>query len=114
MKLTLNRREEKEGLIMKSPVYYLDVNLEATPDEMALIKKHKWDERPICKGVFKTGAVIEFSMGHVVGKPRQWGFKKIEHLAHVEREVIESARKLKANLEAASGFASGGPHEVEL
>lgn len=114
MKLTLNRREEKEGLILKSTVYYLDVNLEATPEEMALIRKHKWDEAPLCKGLFKTGAVIEFSVGNVLGKPKQWGFKKVEHLAHVEQEVIEGAKRLKANVEAAAGFTSGGPREVEL
>jgi hypothetical protein len=114
MKLTLNRREEKEGFIMKSTVYYLDINLEATPEEITLAKKHKWDERPAFKGMFKTGVVLEFSMGHILGKPRQFGFKTVEHLAHVESEVIQSAKKLKTNLEAASGFTSGGPREVEL
>lgn len=68
MKLTLNRREEREGFIFKKPVYYLDVNLEATPEEMQLIKKHKWDTMPMCKGKFKSGAVIEWTVGNIVGK----------------------------------------------
>ena len=45
MKLILNRREAKEGLIFKSTVYYLDITLETTPDEMALIKKHQWGKK---------------------------------------------------------------------
>jgi hypothetical protein len=114
MKLTLNRREEKEGLIIKSSVYYLDVNLEMTPEEMALIKKHKWDNMPMCEGMFKTGAVIELSVRSFVGKPSQWGFKTVENLAHVESQIIENAKKLKGNLEAAAGFTSGGPREIKL
>lgn len=114
MKLTLNRREEKEGLIFKKSVYYLDVNLEATPEEMQLIKKHKWDKLPMCKGKFKTGAVIELTVGSFVGKSTQWGFSGVEYLAHVESELIESAKRLRASLEAASGFTSTGPREIEL
>lgn len=114
MKLMLNRREEKEGLIMKSSVYYLDVTIETTPEEMALIKKHKWDNTPMCEGMFKTGAVLTLSAGSFVGKSTEWGFKTVEHLAHVEDQIIENAKKLKANLQAAVGFTSGGPREIEL
>ena len=35
----------KEGLIFKSTVYYLDITIETTPNEMALIKKHQWDKK---------------------------------------------------------------------
>jgi len=47
-------------------------------------------------------------------KPKQWGFSGVEYLAHVESELIESAKKLKASLEAASGFTSSGPREIGL
>jgi len=95
MKLTLDRREEREGLILKSTVYYLDVNLEATPEEMALIRKHKWDARPLFKGTFKTGAVLEFTVGGVVGKPGKFGFKTVEHLAYVESQLVEKRQETK-------------------
>ncbi len=114
MKLTLNRTEEQAGLFKKSTVYYLDVTLEATPEEMALIKKHKWDEMPLCEGMFQSGSVIEWTVGNVVGKPAHWGFKAVEQLAHVESQVVENAKKLKQQLGAAASFTSGGPREVEL
>jgi len=41
-------------------------------------------------------------------------FKSVEELAYVERQIIENAKKLKQQLEAAAGFTSGGPREVEL
>ena len=38
MKLTLNRTEELTGFFKKSSVYYLHVNLEATPEEMLVLR----------------------------------------------------------------------------
>ena len=114
MKLIINRREAREGFIKKSTVYYLDVTLETTPEEMDLIKKHKWDKRPMCKGMFKTGIVLELSIGSFAGKSSEWGFKSAEHLAHVESQIIENAKLLKEQLEAAAEFTSGGPREIEL
>jgi len=45
MKLILNRRETQEQKLFKtSTMYYLDITLQTTPEEVALIKKHRWDE----------------------------------------------------------------------
>lgn len=134
MKLTLNRREEKEtGLFKKPTVYYLDVSLEATPEEMALIRKHNWLDRVLCEvGVQEVrvpglggllGRAVQqhlnnrvsvWKVGDVVGTPKQFPFDTIEQLAHAEGQIIENARTLKQQLGAAVGFASGGPQEVEL
>jgi hypothetical protein len=114
MKLTLNRREEQEGIFKKSPVYYLDLNLEVTPEEMALIKKHKWDQMLLFEGRFKSGAIQEWPVGHIVGKPNSFPFAAVGDLAHVESQLIANAKKLKQQLEAAEGFTAGGPREIEL
>lgn len=114
MKLILNRRETKEGLIFKSPVYYLDITLETTPEEMALIKKHEWGKKVMGEGMFKTGIAIEITVNGLAGKTTDWGFKSAEHLAFFESQVIENAKALKEQLKAAEGLTSGGPREVEL
>lgn len=114
MKLTLNRTEELTGIFKKSTVYYLHVNLEATPEEMLLIKKHQFDNMPFCESMFLAGRVIEFSVGNVVGRPERFGFRSLQELAYVETQVIENAKKLKQQLEAAAAYTSGGPREVAL
>lgn len=115
MKLTINRREaQKKSLFKTSTVYYLDVNLEVTPEEMALIKKHKWGDNLVWKGVIRDSIEQDWPLRHVLGQPNSWPFDTVEHLAYVESQVIENARKLKQQLEAASGFTSGGPREIEL
>ena len=113
MKLTINRREEKEGLVFKKPVYYLDVDIDVTEDERALIKKHEWEGNILAKGVMKTGIVLEYSVKNMLGK-NSYPFKRAEHLAYFESELIENAKILKANLEASSDFTGSGPREVEL
>ncbi|MEK6725821.1 MAG: hypothetical protein AABY54_04615 [Deltaproteobacteria bacterium] len=90
------------------------MHLEATPEEMELMKKHQWNSMPLCEGTFKGNVNIKWTVGMVVGKPQKWGFTKVEHLAYVESEVIENAKKLKSQLEAVAGFTSGGPREIEL
>lgn len=115
MKLTLNRtEEEKSGLFKKTTTYYLDVSLDATPQEAALVEKHGWADWPICESTFLASRPIEFTVGNVLGKPKHWGFRSVEELAHAEEQVIAVAKKLKQQLEAVSEFTSGGPREVEL
>jgi hypothetical protein len=114
MKLTLNRREQQEGLFRKSTVYYLDITLEVTPEERALINKHGWEDQFMAEGMFKTGIVLELNLGSFLGKPSSWGFKTTENLAYFESQLVDSARSLKEQLGAAEGFTSGGPREIEL
>mgnify|MGYP006971707163 CR=1 FL=1 len=117
MKLTLNRREEKEGFIRKSTVYYLDVDIQVTDEEMSLIKKHKWGERAMCREVFNHTQDMEWTMVldvYLKDKPAKHGFKTIERLASAENQIVENARALKAKLESVAGFATAGPQEVEL
>ncbi len=117
MKLTLNRREELEGFIRKSTVYYLDVDLMVTPEEKALIKKHKWGEMPMCREIFSHTQDMEWTMPlsvYLKDEPAHHGFKQIERLASAESQIVESARALKAKLDAVGGFATEGPQEVEL
>ena len=47
MKLKIDRREEKQGMIFKKMVYFLDYTVEITPEENALIKKHDWNDIPM-------------------------------------------------------------------
>ena len=114
MKLTLNRTEEQTGIFKKSTVYYLHVNLEATPDEMALVKKHQFDSMPFCESMFLASRPIDFDAGYFVGKPQRLGFRSLQELAHAESQIIENAKKLKQQLETASSYTSGGPREIAL
>jgi hypothetical protein len=116
MKLTLNRTEEQERKLFKTiPVYYLHVGLEASADEAALIKKHKWTDWVLFEHVVHHSAnVIEWTVGNLLGKPNKFGFATVEHLAHAESQIIETAKKLKQQLQAVSSFTSQGPREVEL
>ena len=115
MKLTLNRREEqKKGMFSTSTVYHLDVNIEVTPEEMALIKKHQWGEALMWEGVVRGGHEQDWPVKQVIGKPMSFPFDSIENLAYVESQVIENTKKLKQSLDAVVGFTSGGPREIEL
>lgn len=115
MKLTLNRREEqKKGLFKTSTAYFLDINLEATPEEKALIKKHLWDKMRLYETEDRDGTMFQWKMDYFVGQPRSMQFQSVEELAYVENQVIENAKKLKQQLETVAGFTSGGPREVEL
>jgi hypothetical protein len=80
---------------------------------MQLIKKHQWDKVIMAKGTMATGVEIDWTVGNMARK-NSYPFKHIENLADFEAQVIESAKKLKRNIEAASGFTKGGPREVEL
>jgi hypothetical protein len=113
MKLQINRREEKKGLIFKKPVYFIDVNLEVTPEEAALIKKHKWDSIVMAKGQVRHDFAIDWTVKNMI-RSNAYQFGEIEWAADFENQVIESARKLKANLEGAAGFTGSGPQEIEL
>ena len=113
MKLKIDRREEKKGIIFKKPVYFIDVALEFTPEELALIKKHKWETIVMAKGQVRHDFAIDWTIKNML-KPNDYRFDDIGWAADFENQVIESARKLKASLEGAAGFVGGGPREVEL
>jgi len=113
MKLTLNRREEQKGMLFKKTVYSLDIDLEVDDAEKALIKKHKWGELPMATGTFVSGAEITLKIGALLGK-NTYTFSRIEELAHFERQIVEEAKTLKANLATAGNFTDNGPREVSL
>jgi hypothetical protein len=116
MKLILDHREKKEGFIRKSTVYYLVVDLQVTPEEIALIKKHKWEEMPMCTAVFSHTQGLEWTMvlSCFLEGPEEFGFKNVEILASAENQIIQNAKLLKANLESVEGYTTEGPREVEL
>lgn len=116
MKLTINRTEEQEKRLFKtSTVYYLHVNLEATAEETALIKKHSWDRGLLFEHVVHhSGSLIEWTVGNLLGKPDKFGFAAVEQLAYAENQLIENTKKLKQQVEAAAGFTSQGPRQIEL
>jgi hypothetical protein len=113
MKLQINRREEKQGLVFKKPLYIIDVTLEVTPEEAALIKKHKWGDIVMANLQRTSKLEIPWSLKNMIGS-NKYPCDEIEWAADFEQQVIESARKLKANLEGAAGFVGGGPREIEL
>ena len=133
MKLTINRREEKEtGLFKKPTAFYLDVDFQATAEELELITKHNWLDQILCSVAVQEIRVpglggllgkavrglnerkVEWRLRDVIGTPRSFSFDTLEQLADAEGQVIENARALKQQLGAAAGFVTGGPQEVEL
>jgi hypothetical protein len=114
MKLQINRRETMKGLIFKKPRYDIDVNLEVTPDELTLIKKHKWQEKLLAEmDVFGNGTTFKYKTKDMIGTHTH-SFWQIEQAADFEKQVIENARILKSNLETSAGFTADGPREVQL
>jgi hypothetical protein len=95
-------------------MYYLDIKLEATPEEVALIKKHKWDEIRVIEYKNPGGNLIWWSVAELLKEGHFGKYTSVEELAHGESQVIENAKRLKQQLEAVAGFTSGGPREVEL
>ncbi len=116
MKLTLNRREEQEKKLFKtSTMYYLDIKLEFTPDEIALIRKHKWDEIRVIEYKNPGGNLIWWTVGEFIKEGQRFGkYISVEDLAQGESEVIETAKKLKQQLGVADGFTAAGPREIDL
>jgi hypothetical protein len=115
MKLILNRREEQEKKLFKtSTMYYLDIKLEFTQEEVALIRKHKWDQNRIIEYQNPGGNLIWWSVGELIKEGHFGKYTSVEELAYGESQVIENAKKLKQQLEAAAGYTSGGPREIEL
>ena len=126
MKLIMNRSE-------KDSKYCLEVSIVLTPEEKTLLIKHKWNEMILCSTVTEKDTsnmgLLGFAVGmfvaatsdevcikveQVVEKPMTYPFKKVEGLSFVESKIIENAKILKGNLEAAVGFTQGGPREIEL
>lgn len=117
MKLTMDRREEiKKSLFKKKTIYFLDVDMSFTPEELDLIKKHKWGDKPMCTEVFEHTQGLEWTMvvNVFTDGPNSFGFNSIGQLASAEEQIINNARLLKNNLEAADGFTDSGPREIEL
>lgn len=111
MKLALKRREAREGIFIKSTVYCLDVNIEATPEEMALLRKG-WD-RPLCGGLFRGDSGMRWNASEVVGKPTSWGFDKVTDRAHIEDQLVKNTKSLEKQLAEVAASAAG-PREGEL
>lgn len=109
MKLTIDRREVQEGLIFKKTCYWLDYNLEMSPEEMQLIDKHKWGDLSLAMYKSSPQRVRKIANG-----PQSLYFMSAGELAGYEAELIENIRELKSKLEVLDGFASSGPREVEL
>jgi len=116
MKLTLNRAEEQTKSIFKTTThYYLHYNVELSSAERDLIEKHKWGRTVMLEVEGHKGRPISVFLDWIVKDPsHSWPFSSVETLAHAENQLITSAKALKQQLEAASGFTSGGPREIEL
>lgn len=125
MKLTLNRSQKAaversciyyvasvdivKALPEGMTLYYLDVGLDVTPEEMALIEKHKWGAMPLCRGGLRgISGTGKLDVSDVVGMTTygtmKLGFDALDNLANVESQLIENVNKLKQHL---GDFASG-------
>lgn len=84
--------------------YYLDVDLEVTPEEMEIIEKNKWGDMPLCRGGLRgISGTGKLDLSDVIGTSK-FGFDNVENRANVERQFIENVNKVKEHL---ADFASG-------
>jgi hypothetical protein len=113
MKLTINRKEEQKRFLKKKTYYILETHLELTASELALVKKHKWDEESIGEATFNGNWNSDSSIGMLIGTHTP-AFDSIECLAYYEDLVITALKGLKQRLAAAANFETGGPVEVDL
>lgn len=115
MKLAINRTEEQnKGFFKTTTVYNLHINLEVTQEEMALIKKHKWEKVILFEASGHQGRAIPIGVEHTVERKTPWGFDTAEELTYAEKQLIENVKNLKQQLEAAAGFTSTGSREIDL
>jgi len=131
MKLTISRTKGSKGIFRPVTVYYLNVEVDVTREEMALLKKEDRWEFSLNGGVIVSHHGQQTAR-NFVGRSTCWDFETVsdldtfEHklirlmsalkerlrlLAIQERGKIEHAQRLK---QQAADFTSEGPHEVEL
>lgn len=139
MKLTISRTKGRKGIFRSVTVYYLNVEIDVTSEEMALLEK----AGRTCNGWEYMGSsgvnVImygpdrrQLTARNFVGRNTCWKFATVEDLEKMEGQVILRMKDLKQQLgqlglqkrqqienatklkQQAADFTSEGPHEIEL
>jgi hypothetical protein len=90
--------------------FFLDVKVEVSEAELALIKKHGWGDGVVMNG--PRGDVQQVAKV-VSNRDLNFFFDDIVSLEAAEEELVENLRALKALLEK-DWDLEGGPREVEL
>lgn len=50
MKLTISRTVQQKGIFRKVTVFYLNVDIDVSSEEMALLEKERWQYEPVYSG----------------------------------------------------------------
>jgi tetratricopeptide (TPR) repeat protein len=108
MKLTTGQREEREGLLFKTMVYYLDVNLQFTDTEKALIAKNGWENEPLCTAPVDDGFRTNWRVAYFY-KPTSFRFRTVVMRQAFEEQLVRSAAALETMLQARSGSSAPPP-----
>jgi hypothetical protein len=134
MKLTITRTKETKGIFRSVTVFYLNLEVEVTSEEMALLaREDRWEY-----GLGSRNDVIvrrdgrQLTARNFVGGSTCWKFETVEDLEKMEHQVIDLMKHLKRHVEwlaikerqeiehaeklkqQAANFTSEGPYEVEL
>lgn len=123
-----------ENVVFKSQaVYYLDVDLDVTREEKALLKENStWEYSLVCYGNFYDRSSSALNLGDVLGKRTRWAFVSLDDLETFEGGLIKGVKRLKQKLEEltlqkhqqiehakklkqqAADFTSEGPREIDI
>ena len=131
---TFFRKIWENVIFKKSAVYYLDVDLDVTREEKALLKKNNstWEYSRVCHGNFYGRSSHSLNLGDVLGKRTRWAFLSLNDLENFEGGLINGVKRLKQKLEEltlqkhqqiedakklkqqAADFTSEGPREIDI
>ncbi len=140
MKLTISRTSGQKGIFKPVTVYQLNVEVNVSLEEMALLKEvdrssNGWEysvgssSADVIVASVWGGARKQLTARDFVGKITHLDFETVEELERVESQLILRMKCLKQGLEGiaaqkienarrlkqdAASFASEGPHEVDL
>ena len=139
MKLTISRTKGRKGIFKPVTVFHLNVEVDVTPDEMALLEQvsrtsNGWEYsgRSSVNVIMYGRGRRQLTARNFIGRSTHWDFETVEDLETMERQVIVRMKDLKQQLgelalresqqiehaqrikQQAADFTSEGPHDVEL
>lgn len=97
--------------------YVLKVHLILTPEERALLKRHKLDDFELFNAEQDWGAPHIFVVtagGYVSKGPSDFDCDSVGHLAALENRIQENCRSLAQQLKALDGAFDGGTRTISF
>ncbi len=115
MRVTLDRQETQTGLIFKKPNYQLEVTVDYTEEEKAIIRKHRFTDYVLIE--FRIGPkdddLVPTLVGDFIKRPtRTYAFNNLLNSQQFEAELKQKLQGLKSMIE--SGVVTTGKETFTL